>query len=117
MNISAKVCLAYYAFDGNANDGSTFLRDGLNNGVKFDSIGARKNLSAVFDGSSYITVRPFQNVQYGNLVINTTINKFATVSSETIALLCLTLSVLSPLFGTCWLAGKGLMRFFLCNLC
>ncbi len=87
FDISAKVCLAYYAFDGNANDGSTFMRHGQVNGVKFDTINARKNLSAVFDGSSYITVKPFQNVQYGNLVINTTLNKFQTVSSYTIAYL------------------------------
>ena len=25
--------------------------------------------------------------------------------------------MLGPFFGTDWLAGKGLMRFFLCNLC
>ena len=56
MYISA--CLAYYPFDGNADDASMFGRDGSSEFVTFGSEDAKKNISAYFNGqSSYIRVQ------------------------------------------------------------
>ena len=62
---TAAVCLAYYSFDDNLRDDSPFARHAFNRGVMFDPILAQKNFSAVFDGTGYAIVKPFQNVQLG----------------------------------------------------
>ena len=71
-------CLAYYSFDCHLLDGSPFSRNGLNvNGVVFDPSVTQKNFSALFNGSNYISVKPFRNVRFGtSSIVNMIVVRF-----------------------------------------
>ncbi|ELU14836.1 hypothetical protein CAPTEDRAFT_225891 [Capitella teleta] len=63
-------CQAYFPLDCTVEDNSPYLRNVDNfiyPNIKFDSLDAQKNWSAVFDGSAYIQIPAFSNFQFGSV--------------------------------------------------
>lgn len=67
--------IGYYPLDNTGSDLSGYFRDATVNSVTFDQADAKRNWSAVFDGStSYFQINTYTSIQIGSVdVLNTTV--------------------------------------------